>query len=81
MGDMGMFGSGGRLEHCFRLVGNLGVRDNDLLIIDFLGKIIVLKGAPQGNIQTNLISSHLIMFNAPVPCSSEANARWDQISF
>lgn len=80
-GDMGMVGSGGRLVHCFRLVGNLYVRDNDLLIIDFLGKIIVLKGPPRGNIQTNLISSCLIMLNAPVPCSSEANVRWDLISF
>lgn len=80
-GDMGMVGSGGRLERCFRLVGNLDVRDNDLLIIDFLGKIIVLKGAPRGNIQANLISSRLIMFDAPVTCSSEANVRWDQISF
>lgn len=55
-------------------MGNLDVRDNDLLIIDFLGKIIVLKGPPQGNIQTNLISRRLIMLNAPVPCSFEANA-------
>lgn len=78
---MAVVGSGGRLELCYRLVGNLGVGDNDLLIIDFLGKIIVLKGAPRGSIQTNLISSRLITFNAPVPCSSEASARWDQISF
>lgn len=76
-----MVRSGGRLERYYRLVGNLGVRDNDLLIIDFLGKIIVLKGAPRGSIQTNLISRRLITFNAPVLCSSEASARWDQISF
>lgn len=64
-----------------RLVGNLDVGDNNLEIIDFLGHIIALKGAPRGNIQTNLISSRLIMFSAPVPCSSEANVRWDQFSF
>lgn len=62
-------------------MGNLDVRDNDLLIIDFLGKIIVFKGPPRGNIQTNLISSCLKMLSAPVPCSSEANVRCNLISF